>query len=174
MYDDSLRPHGLQHPRLPCPWPSPGVGSDSCLLSWWCYLTISSSAILFSFCLRSFPSIRVFSNESTLHIRCIYLFWWIIDLPWGMWTVSWGMRNLVPWPGITPGPPALGTWSLSHWTTRKSPLWGAWFISRLRQRFGESCVVIAGWTLLSFLSSLFYKQSNKRCLQHISKRTSFF
>ena len=30
--------------------------------------------------------------------------------------------DLVPWPGIEPRPPALGVWSLSHWTTRKVPL----------------------------------------------------
>ena len=30
---DSLRPHGLQHARLPCPSPSAGACSDSCLLS---------------------------------------------------------------------------------------------------------------------------------------------
>ena len=127
---------------------------------WVVILSISSSATLFSFCLRSFPNIRVFSNELTLRIRCTYLFTGIIDLPWGVWTVSCGMWNLVPWLGITPGPPALGTWSLSHWTARKFPLWGARFISKLRQRFGESCVAIAGWTLLSLLSGLFYKQSN--------------
>ena len=33
-----------QHTHLPCPSPSPGVCSNSCLLSQWCYLTISSSA----------------------------------------------------------------------------------------------------------------------------------
>ena len=27
--------------------------------------------------------------------------------------------DLVPCPGMEPGPPALGAWSLSHWTTRK-------------------------------------------------------
>ena len=43
------------------------VCSYSCPLSWWCYLTISSSAALF-FCLQSFPA-SVFSNESTFHIR---------------------------------------------------------------------------------------------------------
>ena len=32
------------------------VCSDSCSLSLWCYLTILSSAALFSFCLQSFPS----------------------------------------------------------------------------------------------------------------------
>ena len=31
---DSLRPHGLQHARPPCPSPSPRVYSNSCALSW--------------------------------------------------------------------------------------------------------------------------------------------
>ena len=53
---DSLRPHESQHARLPCPSLSPGVCSNSCPLSWWCYLTISSSADTFSFCLQSFPT----------------------------------------------------------------------------------------------------------------------
>ena len=29
--------------------------------------------------------------------------------------------DLVPWPGIEPGPPALGAQSLTHWTTREVP-----------------------------------------------------
>ena len=41
--------------RLLCPPLSPGLCSNSCLLSCWCYLTISSSATLFSFYLQSFP-----------------------------------------------------------------------------------------------------------------------
>ena len=56
VMSDSLRPHGLQHARLPCPPVSPGVCSNSCALSWWCCLTISSSVTLFSFCLQSFPA----------------------------------------------------------------------------------------------------------------------
>ena len=43
------------------------------------------------------------------------------DLRCGMWTLSCGMWDLVPWPGIEPGPPALGAQSLSHWTTRDIP-----------------------------------------------------
>ena len=60
---DSLRPHGLQHTRLPCPSLSPGVCLNSYLLSQWCYLTISSSAAPLLF-----PSIRVFPRLA-LHIR---------------------------------------------------------------------------------------------------------
>ena len=53
---DSLQPHGLQHTWLPCLSPSFGPCSDSCLLSWWCHSTISSSVIPFSSCLQSFPA----------------------------------------------------------------------------------------------------------------------
>ena len=55
VMSDSLQPHGMQYTRLPCPSLSPGVCSNSCPLSWWCYPTISSSAAPFSSCLRSFP-----------------------------------------------------------------------------------------------------------------------
>ena len=43
VVSNSLRPHGLQHTRLPCPSPTPGLYSDSCPLSRWCHPTISSS-----------------------------------------------------------------------------------------------------------------------------------
>ena len=42
----SLWPHGWQHARLPCPSLSPGVCSNSCSLSWWCHLIISSQAAI--------------------------------------------------------------------------------------------------------------------------------
>ena len=53
---DSLQPHGLQHTRPPCPSPTPRVYSNSCPLSQWCHSTISSSVILFSSHLQSFPA----------------------------------------------------------------------------------------------------------------------
>ena len=53
---DFLQPHGLQHVRLACPSPSPKVCSNSCLLSQWCHLTISSSVTPFASCLQSFPA----------------------------------------------------------------------------------------------------------------------
>ena len=53
---DSLRPHGLQHARLPCLSLSPGICSNSCPLSWWCHPTISSSLAPFSSCPQSFSA----------------------------------------------------------------------------------------------------------------------
>ena len=44
VMSNSLQTHRLQHARLHSPSLSPGVRSDSCPLSWWCYLTNSSSA----------------------------------------------------------------------------------------------------------------------------------
>ena len=52
----TLRPHGLQHARPPCPSPTPRVYSNSCPLSRWCHPTISSSVVPFSSCPQSFPA----------------------------------------------------------------------------------------------------------------------
>ena len=65
---NSLQPHGLQHARPPCPSPTPRVYSNSCPLSGQCHPTISSCHSLL-FPPSIFPSIRVFSNGSALHIR---------------------------------------------------------------------------------------------------------
>ena len=56
-------PHGLQHIRPPCPSPTPGIYSNSCLskLSRWCHSTILSSVIPFSSSLQSFPASGCFS-----------------------------------------------------------------------------------------------------------------
>ena len=56
VVSDSLRPHGLQHTRLPYPSPSPRACSNSCPWKQWCHPTISSSVIPFSSCLQSFPA----------------------------------------------------------------------------------------------------------------------
>ena len=56
VMSDSLRPHELQHARLPCPSPIPRVYSNSSPLSQWCHPTISSSVIPFSSCPQSFPA----------------------------------------------------------------------------------------------------------------------
>ena len=53
----------------------------------------------------TFPSIRVFSNELAVCTG----------------DQSWGMKDLVLWPGIELWPPALGVQNLNHWTTRRAP-----------------------------------------------------
>ena len=56
VMSDSLPPHGLQYPRHTCPSPTPRAYSNSCPLSQWCHLTISSSVIRFTLCFQSFPA----------------------------------------------------------------------------------------------------------------------
>ena len=63
LMSDSLRPHGLQHSRLPCPSPSPRACSNSCPSN---HLVLCHPHLLLP---SIFPSIRVFSSESVLCIR---------------------------------------------------------------------------------------------------------
>ena len=86
---DSLRPHGLQHARLPCPSPTPGAYSNSCLSRQWCYPTVSSSVILFSSCLQSFPALGSFSMS---------------------WLFTLGGQNIGPSASATANPMNIQSW----------------------------------------------------------------
>ena len=55
VLSDSVRPHGLQKARLPCPSPTPRACSNSCPSNQRCHPTISSSVVPFS-CIQSFPA----------------------------------------------------------------------------------------------------------------------
>ena len=67
VVSDSLRTHGLQHARPPCPLPTPGVELMSIESMMPSNHPILCHPLLF---LPSiFPSIRIFSNESVLCIR---------------------------------------------------------------------------------------------------------
>ena len=70
---DSLRCHGLQNVRLPCPSKSSGACSNSCQLSQWCHPIVSSYVILFSFCLLSILASGSFPM-SWLFISCDWSF----------------------------------------------------------------------------------------------------
>ena len=56
VMSNSLWPHGLQHARIPCPSPTPGAYSNSCLSTRWCHPNISSSAVPISSILQYFPA----------------------------------------------------------------------------------------------------------------------
>ena len=69
VVSDFLRPHESQHARPPCPSPTPGVHSDSTSIE-----SVMPSSHLILCCPHLLlppipPSIRVFSNESTLCMR---------------------------------------------------------------------------------------------------------
>ena len=62
----------------------------------------------------------------------IYLIYWVFNkyfiylaalgLSFGIPILSWGMWDLVPWLGIEPRSPALGAWTLNHWTSEEVPI----------------------------------------------------
>ena len=56
----TLQPDESQHPRPPCPSPTPGVHPNSCSSSWWCHPAISSSVVPFSSCPQSLPASESF------------------------------------------------------------------------------------------------------------------
>ena len=70
VVSDSLQPHKLQHARPPCPSPTPGVHSKLMSIE----SVMPSSHLILCRPLLLLPPIppriRVFPNESTLHIRC--------------------------------------------------------------------------------------------------------
>ena len=66
---DSCGPMDCSMPDFSVHYQLPEFAQNLCTSSWWCLSTILSSVIPFSSCLQSFPSIRVFSTESFLHIR---------------------------------------------------------------------------------------------------------
>ena len=90
---DSLRPHGLQHARLPCPSPTLGTCSNSTV-----ELVMPSNHLMLCrplFLLPSiFPSIRVFSNESVLHIR--WPKYWSFRIDWfDLLAIQGTLKNLL-------------------------------------------------------------------------------
>ena len=66
VVSNSLWPHGLKLTRPPCPSPTPRACSNSCPLIQWCHLILCCPLLLLP---SIFPSIRVFSNELTIHIN---------------------------------------------------------------------------------------------------------
>ena len=87
---NSLRPHGLQHTRLPSPSPSPRACSNSCPSSRWCHPTVASLYCPLLLLPSIFPKIRVFSNELALHIRWSYYWSFSFITRWLICTAAWG------------------------------------------------------------------------------------
>ena len=135
---NSLQPHELQHTRLPCPSLSPGVCSDSCLLSQWCHPTILSSIIPFSPCPQSFPESGSFQRISSSHQAAKVLelqlqhqsFQWIFRVDflydWLVWSPcnprdSQGFSNTTIWKHqFFRTQPSLWSSSHIHMTTGKT------------------------------------------------------
>ena len=60
IMSDSSGPHGLQHPRLPCPSPTPRAYSNSCPSCRLCHRILYCPLLLLP---ANFPSISVFLSQ---------------------------------------------------------------------------------------------------------------
>ena len=143
---NSLRPYGLQHSRLPCPSPSPGVCSNSHPLNRWCYPTSSSSVVL--------PTIRVFSNELAFHIK---------------WPKCWSFSNSpsneysglisfrIDWFDLFAVQGTLKS-LLQHHSSKAQP--SLWSNSHPYMTTGKT-VALTVWTFVSKVASLLFKMLSK-------------
>ena len=83
MYD-SLGPQEQQHTRLPCPFLTPRVCSNSCpLKTQWCHPTISFSVVPFSSWPQAFPASESFPMSQLFASggQCIGVSVWASDQP---------------------------------------------------------------------------------------------
>ena len=131
VVSDSLRPHGLQHNRLPCPSLTPSACSNSCSSSWWCHPPISSSVIPFSSCLQifsasgSFPMSQFFASKDKVIGQSIGASASAPILPVNIqeWIPLWltGLISLQSRQGSNPG--------LSDYRTKTTLLYWAAFVN---------------------------------------------
>ena len=120
-----MKPTSLTSPELAGGFylwsPSPSYPTVNACLLFKIIPSVFISCSLLSLCAHTF-----FKKINSLS----YIFIWLCRIlvvvcrifNCGIQNLCCSMRDLVPQPGIKPGPPALGVWGLSHWTTREVPL----------------------------------------------------
>ena len=158
---DSLRPHGQQHPRLPCPSPTPGIYPNPSPLILWCHPAISSSVIPFSSCLQSFPASGSFPMSRLCIKRPKY------------WSFSFNIRHSNEHPGLISFKmdwldllAVQGTLKslLQHHSSKASFLQcSAFFIVQLSQPYMTTGKIIAltRWTFVGKVMSLLFNMLSR-------------
>ena len=137
-------------------FPMPGVYSNSCPLSWWCHpthLTVCHPLLLLP---SIFPSIRVFPEESVLHIR------WLKD-----WSFSFSISPSNKHPGLISIRmdwldlrAIQGTFKslLQHHSSKASILWhSAFFVVQLSHPYMTTgkTIALTRWTFVCKAMSAF-------------------
>ena len=160
---DSLQPHGLQHTRLPCPSPTPGACSNSCLLSWWCqsnHLILCRPLLLPSV----FRRIRVFSNKLAPCIRWPK-YWSFSISPSNEYSGLISFR--IDWLDLLAVQGTLKS-ILQHYCSKASVLWHSdFFMVQLLHPYmtAGKTIALTIWTFVSKVISLLFNM-----LQNISSR----
>ena len=159
---DSLQPYGLQHTKHPCSSPTPWVCSDSCPLSWWYNLTISSPVIPFSSHLQSFPASGSFpmsqffaSGGQSFGISASAPVLPMNIQDWFLLEISFGWISLQP-----KGPSRV----FSNTTVQKRQFFATvFFIVQLSHPYmtTEKTIVLTRWTFLGKVMSLLFNRLSR-------------
>ena len=158
---DSLQLHRLQLARLLCPSLSLEISSNSCPLSRWCYLTISSSATLFSFCFQSSPASRPFpmiclftSHGKVLELQFQHQsFQWVVRVDF---LQNWVVGSLCS--------PRNSQSLLQHHSSKPSILWlSAFFMVQLSHPYMTTgkTTALTKWAFVSKVMSLLFNTQSR-------------
>ena len=172
---DSLRPHESQHARPPCASPTPRVYSNSHPSSQWCHPAISSSVIPFSSCPPIPPSIRIFSNESTLHMR--WPKYWSFSFSISPSNEHPGLNSFrMNWLDLLAVQETLKS-LLQHHSSKASVLWcSAFFTVQLSHPYMISGKTIAlnRWTFVGQVMSLLFNMLSRLVIAFLLRSKHLF
>ena len=163
----TLQSDGLQHARLPCPSLPFRVWSNSCPLSRWSsdHLMLCHPLLLLH---SVFPRIRVFSNESVLHIRRPK-YWNFRISPCSEYSGLISFRII--WFDLLP---IQGTRKslLQHHSSKASIIWrSAFYMVQLSHpdiTTGKT-IALARWTFVSKITSLRFNMLSSFAISFLSR-----
>ena len=150
---DSLRPHGLQHVRLPYASPTAEACANSCPSSQWCHPTISSSVVPFS-CLQSFPASGSLLMRWLLASGCQSIGASASILPMNI--QDWFPLGLTGWISLQ------SKWLrvFSNTTVQEHQFFGTqlslWSNSHIRTWLLKKIIALTRWTFVSIVMSLLF------------------
>ena len=167
----TLRPHGLQHARPPCPSPTPGAYPSSYPLSQWCHPIISSSGVPFSSCPQSFPVSGSIFSELVLRIRWPKYWSFIFNItPCNEYSGLISFR--IDWLDLLA---VQGTLKhlLQHHSSKASILWRlAFFMVQLLHPYMTTgkTIALTRWTFVGKVMSLLFNMLSRLVIAFLSKR----
>ena len=134
-----------------------------------CYLTISSPATSFFFCLQSFPASGLFSNESALHIRWTK-YWTFSNSPSDEYSGLISFR--IGWFGLL----AVQGILKSHHNWKASIFWcSTSFLDQLLHPYmttGET-IALTIWTFVTKVMSLLFNMLYRLVIAFLPRSISF-
>ena len=166
---DSLRPHGLQHTRLPCPSPTPRAYSNMSIESGMPsnHLILCRPLILPP---SIFPSTRVFSNGSVLRIR--WPKYWSFSFSISPSNEYPGLISLrIDWLDLLAVQGTLKS-LLQHHSSKASILWhSALFIVQISHPFMTTgkTIALTRWTFVGKVMSLLFNMLSRLVIAFLSR-----